>query len=85
MARGALNWSAAELAEAAGNGPRSVARFETGGPIRAEFVEAMRRAFERAGVRFLMNGPHRGAVMPPPLEPLEDASGGNPLMPRQRT
>lgn len=82
MARAALGWSLDDLAESSGVSRRTIAKFEAGGSILPDNVEAMRRAMEAAGCRFLMNGPHKGAVVPPAAKPIEDKSGGNPLMPR---
>ena len=52
MARAALGWSLDELARAAGIAPRTVAKFETGGNVMPETVEAMRKAFVAQGVDF---------------------------------
>jgi len=57
------------ISSASGVGRRTVAKFGAGGPdsqkVMPENVEAMRRAFEAVGVAFLMNGPHKGAIVPP--------------------
>jgi transcriptional regulator with XRE-family HTH domain len=65
MARAALNWSAVNLASAAGVGYSTVARYETGSTIQPAKVQAMRRALEAAGVLFVDSGKHSGAVVPP--------------------
>ena len=52
VARALLGWSRNRLAAAAGVGPRSVARIETGKPSRATVVAAIRSALEYAGVEF---------------------------------
>jgi transcriptional regulator with XRE-family HTH domain len=81
MARTALDWTVSDLAEASGVGRATVARFELGQNVQADRVEAMRLAFEAQGVRFLMNGPHKGGVVPPAPRPIEDESGRNPMLP----
>jgi hypothetical protein len=83
MARAALGWTVADLADRSAVKPSLVIRHEGGDTIRGEHIEAMRRAFEAQGVQFLMSGPHKGAVVPPPLRPQKDESGLNPLMPRR--
>jgi transcriptional regulator with XRE-family HTH domain len=57
-ARALMQWSQAELAEAAGVGVSTIAEFERGSrtPI-ANNLGAIRRAFEDAGVRFSPAGP----------------------------
>ncbi len=65
MARAALGWSRAELATAAAIAARTVARFEDGETVQPETVQAMRRAFEDSGVRFVDNGKLAGGVIPP--------------------
>lgn len=82
MARAAKGWSLDDLAEASNVGRRTIARYEVGESVSADSVEKLRKAFEAAGVQFLMSGPHKGAVVPPRLAPIEDRSGGNPLLPR---
>ena len=56
MARAALNWSNPDLAAAAKVGVNTVSRFEQGGDARRSSLEAIRRAFEGAGVVFLGHG-----------------------------
>jgi transcriptional regulator with XRE-family HTH domain len=64
MARVALGWNAAKLADAACVGVATVNRFEAGAanPIPAT-LSAIQRALETAGVRFTVDGcvcpPHR--------------------------
>lgn len=57
MARAALNWSLADLAEAAGVHRNTISNFETGryggDP---EKVEAVQRALEAAGIEFTNGG-----------------------------
>jgi transcriptional regulator with XRE-family HTH domain len=57
-ARALIQWSQAELAEAAGVGVSTIADFEKGSrtPI-ANNLGPVRRAFEGAGVRFTPAGP----------------------------
>lgn len=56
-ARGLLGITQRELAERSGVGLRTIASFETEQrtPIRAN-LEAIRRTFEEAGVKFIPNG-----------------------------
>lgn len=62
MARAALGWSLNELAAAAGVNRKTVLRFEQGESTpRGANAEAIRRAFEAAGVRFA----EEGGVFPP--------------------
>lgn len=84
MARAALKWSAADLAAAASCGYATVARFEVDQTIQTEKIEAMRRAFEKEGVRFLHSGQFEGAVVPPKAKPSPDESSRNPNLPRVR-
>jgi transcriptional regulator with XRE-family HTH domain len=56
MARAALNWSTAKLAEAAGVGLNTVNRFEAGSDTRTSSVDKMRRILECAGVEFTNGG-----------------------------
>ena len=65
MARAALDWSIGELADAAELDRLCVRRFENGDPLLPFKVEALRRAFEARGVRFVSSGPFEGAVVPP--------------------
>ena len=53
LAREALGWSMTDLARAAGVSPPTVKRFERGGEVRADLVEAIQRALEKAGVIFI--------------------------------
>lgn len=65
MARAALEWSLDETAAASGVSRRTVLRLEQGESLQTRNVEAIRRAFERAGVRFLNDGSDAGAVVAP--------------------
>jgi transcriptional regulator with XRE-family HTH domain len=68
MARAGLEWSLEDAAAAAGVSRRTVLRFERYHPdVRPELIEALRRAYEAAGARFVGEGPHSGSVTPPPL------------------
>lgn len=55
-ARALLNWSAADLAEAAGLGPVTVRRFESGQPVQSGSIDTMRRALEAAGILLIDEG-----------------------------
>src|SRR5438309_10494708 len=68
MARAALEWSREDAAKAAGVSRRTVLRFERNHrDVKPELIEAILRAYEVGGVRFLDDGPHAGAVVPPTL------------------
>jgi transcriptional regulator with XRE-family HTH domain len=65
MARAALQWSLEDAAEAAGISRRSVLRFERGHrDIKPELIQAIRRAFEAAGVRFIDQAGRIGVTAP---------------------
>jgi transcriptional regulator with XRE-family HTH domain len=81
MALAALGWSWDRLAEEADISRPTVARFLAGDTVRPEKIEAMRRAFESAGVRFLHSGQFAGAVVPPKSAPTPDMSFRNPNIP----
>lgn len=69
MARAALDWPIEAAARAAGMSSRTLLRFENEQrDIKPELVEALRRTFEGAGVRFLEQGPDASGVVPPPLK-----------------
>lgn len=69
MARAALQWSVNEAAAAAGVSYRTIVRLENEQrDIQGEKVAEIRRAFERAGVRFLDEGVDTGGVVPPRLK-----------------
>jgi transcriptional regulator with XRE-family HTH domain len=68
MARAALDWPIEAAARAAGISSRTLLRFENEQrEIKPELIEAMRKVYEGAGVRFLESGPDNGGVVPPPL------------------
>lgn len=63
MARAALGWSLDDLASVSGVGRRTVAKFEAGGSVLAENVEAMRAAFTKEGVAFINSGRRFGVTV----------------------
>ena len=75
MARAALGWSLDDVAAAAGINRKTILAFERGKRRpRDANAEAIRRAFEGAGLRFVDCGSDIGAVVPP--------ATGATLMPR---
>jgi transcriptional regulator with XRE-family HTH domain len=56
MARAALGWSIAELAEAAKVRAMTVSNFERGGGCYASTVQKLQGAMERAGIVFVSAG-----------------------------
>lgn len=69
MARAALDWPIEAAARAAGISSRTLLRFENEQrDIKPELIQAARRVYEEAGVRFLDTGADAGAVVPPPLK-----------------
>lgn len=56
MARAALGWSIRDTASTAHIGVNTLARFETGGEAYIRTAEALRTAYEAAGVRFIGAG-----------------------------
>lgn len=56
MARAALKWSVRDVAGAAQVSPNTVTRIESGGVSNASTLNAIRRAFEAAGVSFIAAG-----------------------------
>lgn len=64
MARAALKWSLSDLAEAAGVGRATAARFELSEAVASASIAAMRSAYEAAGVTFVETGKLAGAVHP---------------------
>ena len=53
MARAALGWGVRDLAEIAKVSPDTIARLERGEELRERTVDAIRAAFEAAGVIFV--------------------------------
>ena len=69
MARAALDWPIEAAAQAAGMSSRTLLRYENEQrDIKPELIDALRRTFEGAGVRFLEQGVDSGGVVPPPLK-----------------
>ncbi len=64
MARIGLRWTQDELAEKSGVNRRSILRYEAGGNIAAESIEAMRRALVDGGASFADRGPVTGVTVP---------------------
>lgn len=62
MARAALNWSVADLAKASGVGHRTIAKFETGGNVLPETVEALRQCLAAQGIEFVNGGKRAGVT-----------------------
>jgi DNA-binding XRE family transcriptional regulator len=68
MARAAMEWSLEDAASAAGVSRRTVLRFERyHRDVQPELIQALRRAYEETGVRFLEGGADDGGVVPAPL------------------
>jgi transcriptional regulator with XRE-family HTH domain len=66
MARTALGWSLDDAASATGVSRRAILRFEIGESApRERTLQAIRRAYEAAGVRFIDQGDDAGGVVPP--------------------
>lgn len=55
-ARALLNWSAADLAVAAGLGSATVRRYESGQIVQQGSIDIMRNALEQAGIVFIESG-----------------------------
>ena len=53
MARAALGWGVRELAEKAGITANTVTRIENGADAKQSTIDAMRSAFETAGIEFI--------------------------------
>jgi len=64
MARVGLGWSAQELAQRAGVGYATVARFETGATIRDEVAAKIERALVDAGAQFSRRAGRLGVTVP---------------------
>lgn len=62
MARVALKWSAADLANEAGIGYATVARFESGRTVEPENVEKLRACFVGHGIEFINGGKRVGVA-----------------------
>ena len=64
MARAGLGWRASDLAEKAGIGSATVARFELGENVADSSRDAMRQALEAGGVQFTRRAGRVGASVP---------------------
>ncbi|WBY08325.1 helix-turn-helix transcriptional regulator [Sphingomonas sp. 7/4-4] len=62
MARAALEWSAQDLADAAGVGYATVARFELGKSVQDATVAKLRSALEAHRIRFIDSGKMAGGI-----------------------
>lgn len=62
MARAALGWRLDDLAGKSGVGRRTVAKFEAGGNVMPETVEALRATFVREGIAFTNGGKRAGVT-----------------------
>jgi transcriptional regulator with XRE-family HTH domain len=67
MARAALEWSLDAVAAASGVSRRTVLRLEQGESLQVRNADAIRRAFETAGIRFIDEGLDAGGAIPPKL------------------
>lgn len=64
MARAGLGWSAHDLAETAGVGYATVARFESGGVINDESLGKLDKALKEAGAVFSARSGRLGVAVP---------------------
>lgn len=64
MARAALQWSLDAVGAASGVSRRTILRLEQGHSLQLRKLEAIRRAFEAAGIRFIDAGEFAGGVAP---------------------
>jgi transcriptional regulator with XRE-family HTH domain len=72
MARGALGWSARELATGASVGINTITRFENGSDTLASTITKLRIALEAGGVEFIPeNGGGPGVRLRKEQKPLE--------------
>lgn len=60
MARAALEWTLDDLAAKSGVARRTIAKFETGGNVLPEKVEALRQCFVAQGIEFINGGKRAG-------------------------
>jgi transcriptional regulator with XRE-family HTH domain len=63
MARSGLRWSLTELAQQSGVSRRTIARFEMGGRVSAQSLEALRMTLETAGAQFIESDQAIGVVL----------------------
>jgi transcriptional regulator with XRE-family HTH domain len=69
MARVALGWGTRDLARNADVSPDTVARLERGEQLKSSTIDAIRLAFEAAGIEFIPeNGGGPGVRLARPLE-----------------
>lgn len=64
MARAALQWSLTDLAQSAGVGRATVARFELGEPIAADTRHKIEKALTDAGAAFARKAGRVGVTVP---------------------
>ena len=64
MARAALRWKVAELAEKSGVAPNTVVRAESGGSVNRSTLVAIEFALEDAGIAFIDVGGRPAVVAP---------------------
>lgn len=64
MARAGLEWTLDDLAAQSGVSRRTIAKFETGGNVLPENVEALRQCLAAAGVEFVNGGKRLGVTVP---------------------
>ena len=62
MARAGLKWNIDDLADEAELGRATVARFESGKTIDEVSLQKLKLAFARRRVKFVNDGPFKGAV-----------------------
>lgn len=65
MARSGLNWRAQDLADKAGVGYATVARFEAGGVINADSLDKLENALAGAGAQFSRRADRLGVTITP--------------------
>jgi transcriptional regulator with XRE-family HTH domain len=63
MARSGLRWSLDDLAQESGISRRTIARFELGGRVNDETIDALRRTLETAGAEFIDHHDTVGVVL----------------------
>lgn len=62
MARAALDWTLDDLAASSRVGRRTIVKYERGGNILPENIEALRAAFVREGIAFTNGGKRAGVT-----------------------
>jgi ribosome-binding protein aMBF1 (putative translation factor) len=63
MARAAIGWQVEDLAREVVASPDTIARFERGDELQPRTVQAIRKAFEAQGLRFIEEGGEIGVVI----------------------